>query len=147
MRWIGIGGGLLVLLLAFGYMLGIRGWGRGMMHGNMMDGGMMHGHMMGREETPEVPHETAAAAGESLFRSRCVACHPGGGNPMMPQLPLRGSPQLADFNTFVTFLRDPRLPDGSRGPMPPFSAATITPQQAESLYRYILDVLNPATGK
>jgi mono/diheme cytochrome c family protein len=144
MRWIGIGGGLL-LLLVFGYVLGIRGWS--MMNGGMMNGGMMNGGMMGHEGTQETPQETDAVAGESLFRSRCAACHPGGGNTMMPELPLRGAPQLADFDTFVAFMRDPRLPDGSRGPMPPFSADTLTPGQAKSLYHYILNVLNGATRK
>ena len=65
----------------------------------------------------------------------------------MPELPLRGAPQLADFNTFMAFLRDPRLPDGSRGPMPPFSADALTRIQAKSLYDYMLDVLNLARKK
>jgi mono/diheme cytochrome c family protein len=145
MRWIVIGFGLVVLLLGFGYTPGTRGWARDMMHGGMMQGGMMQGGMMGRGETGDVPQETDAAAGERLFESHCAACHPGGGNTMMPNYPLRGAPQLADFDTFVAFLRDPRLPDGSRGPMPPSSADTITDIQAKSLYHYILDVLSPST--
>jgi mono/diheme cytochrome c family protein len=150
MRWIVVGFGLVVLLLAFGYTPGTRGWAMdrtqgGMMQGGMMQGGMMQGGMMGHGETREVPQETDAAAGERLFKSLCVSCHPGGGNTITPRHPLRGAPQLADFNTFVAFLRAPRLPDGSRGPMPPFSADMITDTQAKSLYRYILDALNPST--
>jgi mono/diheme cytochrome c family protein len=150
MRWITIGFGLVVLPLAFGSMPGTRGWARdmmrgGMMQGGMMQGGMMQGGMMGRKQNREVPQETDTAAGENLFKIHCAACHPGGGNTMMPNRPLRGAPQLADFNTFVAFLRDPRLPDGSRGPMPPSSADTITDAQAKSLYHYILDVLHPFT--
>lgn len=142
MRSIAMGVGLTLLLLAFGYALDTRGWVWGMMHG-----GMMHGGMMGHGKTQEVPQETDATTGESLFKIRCVACHPDGGNVVMPDLPLRGALQLADFRTFVSFLRDPRLPNGSRGPMPPFSVDTITDIQAKSLYHYILDVLNPSTRK
>jgi mono/diheme cytochrome c family protein len=142
MRSLAIGCGVVVVLLVFGYALSTRGWGMG-----MMSGGMMHRGMMGREDMQAVPQETDAATGESLFRSRCAACHPGGGNTVMPGLPLKGAPQLADFNTFVAFLRDPRLPDGSRGPMPPFATDTITDIQAKSLYHYILDNPSPSTRK
>jgi len=76
-------------------------------------------------------------AGAKLFSANCKGCHPHGGNILKPNLPLRSAPQLADFNSFEAFISDPRLPDGSKGPMPAFASNKISDQQARELYEYI----------
>ena len=79
----------------------------------------------------------AGTAGEKLFNLHCSRCHPNGGNLILPALPLRGSSKLADFKTFLSFIRDPKMPDGSEGVMPVFSKKEITAQEAKTLYQYL----------
>jgi uncharacterized membrane protein len=80
-------------------------------------------------------------AGAKVFSAYCKGCHPHGGNILKPNLPLRSAAQLADFNSFEAFISDPKLPDGSRGPMPAFSSEKISKQQARELYEYIKQVI------
>jgi uncharacterized membrane protein len=80
-------------------------------------------------------------AGAKVFSANCQGCHPHGGNIVKPNLPLRSAPQLADFSSFKAFIGDPRLPDGSRGPMPAFSSKKISDQKARELYQYIDQVI------
>jgi mono/diheme cytochrome c family protein len=77
------------------------------------------------------------SAGVRTFNANCSRCHPNGGNVIVPDLPLRGSSKLADFKTFLSFIRDPKMPDGSEGVMPVFSDRQISDQQAKILYKYI----------
>jgi uncharacterized membrane protein len=77
-------------------------------------------------------------AGEQIFRENCRACHEGGGNIISPQYPLRGSRQLADYNRLVNYIRDPRLPDGSRGAMPAFPSKKINDKEAHELYQFLV---------
>jgi len=77
-------------------------------------------------------------AGEQIFAHNCSACHPGGKNVIMPNQPIIGSDRLATFPVFRDWLRNPRLPDGSRGPMPVFPPHKISTEQARDLYRYVL---------
>jgi mono/diheme cytochrome c family protein len=79
----------------------------------------------------------AGTAGEKTFNLQCSRCHPNGGNVILPDLPLRGSSKLADFNTFLSFIRDPKMPDGSEGVMPVFSKKQLSDQEAKTLYNYI----------
>jgi hypothetical protein len=65
----------------------------------------------------------AYKAGEKLFKSRCSGCRPHGGNIIVPNLPLRSAPELAEFKTFEDFIRNPKMPDGSRGACPLFLLA------------------------
>jgi mono/diheme cytochrome c family protein len=51
--------------------------------------------------------------GAEIFATSCSRCHAQGGNLVYPNLPLRGAPQLADFNSFLAFIRNPVMPDGS----------------------------------
>jgi hypothetical protein len=76
-------------------------------------------------------------SGADIFNNLCVACHPGGGNNVIPDLPLRGSAQLEDFDTFRAYVRYPTMPNGARGPMPRFSSGQISNQQIRELYRYL----------
>jgi uncharacterized membrane protein len=83
-------------------------------------------------------------AGARIFSENCKGCHPNGGNIIKPNLPLRSAPQLADLKSFASFIRAPRMPDGSAGIMPAFAPAKISDPQAKELYDYIDQVIvNP----
>jgi uncharacterized membrane protein len=79
----------------------------------------------GVKVTPEGAQTEIFQAGKQVFLEDCQACHRRGGNVVMPQHPLKGSDELAEFNTFLTFIRNPRLDDGSKGPMPDFPPEEI----------------------
>jgi mono/diheme cytochrome c family protein len=79
-----------------------------------------------------VPGSASGNAGEAIFKENCMACHPGGGNVVKPDKPMKGAPQLKQFGSFLTWIRNPVQP------MPPFSPATISDDQAKKLYEYIL---------
>ena len=76
--------------------------------------------------------------GAKIFNINCKVCHVNGGNTINPKMTLRGSLKLKDLKTFLVFIRDPKLPNGSRGSMPSFSKIRISDKQAEELYRYII---------
>ena len=82
-----------------------------------------------------------SAAGRKIFTANCSACHPNGANVIMPNLPLKGSSKLDRFETFIAFVRDPKLPDGKTGPMPSFPPPKISDSQAIELYEYIVHEL------
>jgi mono/diheme cytochrome c family protein len=87
-------------------------------------------------------------AGKVIFASNCQGCHAGGGNQVIPSLPLReAKKQLASFEEFAAFVHDPRLPDGSRGPMPAFPANVLSDTQARKLYGYIESMLDDPAWK
>ena len=94
----------------------------------------------GSVRSKKSPSSTEAGAG--LFDLNCRRCHPNGDNLIMPNLPLRGSSKLSDFKTFLSFIRDPEMPDGSEGVMPVFSRKQISDQQARVLYEYIVSAEN-----
>ncbi len=77
-------------------------------------------------------------AGGRLFAANCAACHPGGTNVVVPNLPLKGAKQLASQDTFISFIRNPVLPNGTPGPMPAFSADQVSDKDAGDIYQYIL---------
>ena len=79
--------------------------------------------------------------GQRIFVANCSPCHPHGGNIINPNLPLKGSPQLIKFETFLGFIRNPRLPDGSKGAMPAFSQTKVPAEKGKALYEYITHVL------
>jgi len=76
--------------------------------------------------------------GEQIFRSSCRVCHANGGNVINPSLPLRGSQKLSDIKTFLSFIRNPHMPNGSRGDMPSFPESQISDNDAANLYQYFL---------
>ena len=117
------------------------------MGGGMMGGGMMGGGMMGPGEGREYQGQPfqPPGQGDEVFRVECSRCHARGGNLIYPNLPLRGAPQLANFNAFLTFIRNPAMPNGSPGRMPAFPPEVISYHQARDLYEYLIAVLgNPA---
>ncbi|MGO9137425.1 MAG: c-type cytochrome [Syntrophales bacterium] len=75
--------------------------------------------------------------GEKLFAANCGGCHPNGGNIINPKIPVVGSPQLNNLNTFVQFNRNPLRPDGSKGVMPAFPKERISDQEMKHIYEYI----------
>jgi len=51
---------------------------------------------------------------------------------------------LKNYQTFIEFVRNPILPNGSKGPMPVFTQNKLSDPQAEELYSYIIHGLaNP----
>ena len=100
-------------------------------------GELVYGAMSPKE--PESTGETQISSEQ--FKKSCSACHPGGGNTFKAHLPLKGAPQLADFKTFLDYLRNPKARDGSQTIMPPFPANRLSEQQARDIYRYINQVL------
>ena len=75
------------------------------------------------------------------FKKSCSACHPGGGNSIKQNLPLKTAPQLVTFDTFLAYIRSPKARDGSQTVMPPFSADKLSEEDAQKVYRYIVQVL------
>jgi len=84
---------------------------------------------------------SAVALGQRVFSSNCSACHPGGGNAIVAQLPLKSSKKLAAEATFISFIRSPKMPDGSEGQMPPFPTDQLSDKQAGALYAYIQSMI------
>jgi mono/diheme cytochrome c family protein len=76
--------------------------------------------------------------GEKIFKNSCRVCHVNGGNVIDPRFPLRGSQKLTDFKAFLSYIRNPKMPDGSSGAMPPFSESQISQKDADNLYQYFV---------
>jgi uncharacterized membrane protein len=89
-------------------------------------------------EGPAVGVSLQVKAGEGVYEKNCLSCHPNGGNVIMPQAPVIGSPRLADFPRFLAWIRDPRLPEGKQGAMPDFPPSKISDKEARELYQYII---------
>ncbi len=84
--------------------------------------------------------------GAYLFRANCSGCHPYGGNIVDRDAILTGSPELRDLKAFVRFIRDPRLDNGKRGPMPVFTRSRIPDAEAQVLWAYLSDAVGPKKG-
>jgi len=76
--------------------------------------------------------------GESIFNASCMVCHANGGNVIEPRFPLRGSQKLSDFRTFLSFIRNPKMPDGSAGSMPAFPESRLSDEETKQLYNYLV---------
>jgi uncharacterized membrane protein len=79
----------------------------------------------------------AAKAGEAVFTANCASCHPGGGNVVEKKLPLKTSKKLETREAFTAFIRNPKMPDGTQGGMPPFPVGDLSEAQAGDLYAYV----------
>jgi mono/diheme cytochrome c family protein len=101
-----------------------------LMGGGVTGGGTMNEGQSGESSLKAIP-------GAGIFRANCVSCHPNGKNVVTPGLPLKGSSTLADFGTFLNFIRHPKMPDGSTGSMRAFSKSKISDGQASRLYQFI----------
>jgi mono/diheme cytochrome c family protein len=91
--------------------------------------------------TGQAKTASPTAAGQRVFADNCAACHPNGGNVVAENLPLKKAKQLSSQAAFVSFIRDPKMPDGSAGSMPPFPADQVSDKQAGDLYGYITSML------
>jgi mono/diheme cytochrome c family protein len=95
------------------------------------------GTARGAAAAPAPAAASAVRLGGRLFAANCAACHPGGANVVVPELPLKGAKQLATEDTFVSFIRNPVMPNGSAGQMPAFPADQVSAKDASSIYQYI----------
>jgi hypothetical protein len=46
--------------------------------------------------------------------------------------------KLANYEPFLSFIRDPRMPDGSTGAMPFFPESRIFKDETKKLYKYLV---------
>jgi uncharacterized membrane protein len=126
----GVRGPVVIYTLCFFCVVGLGWYG-----GNLVFGGRT------------LPAAKEFKVGLQVFDENCSGCHPRGGNAINPNLPLVGSPELADFHSFLAFIRQPRMPDGSKGIMPAFPEQKISQAQAEQLYQYLVNVLSARKEK
>jgi len=89
------------------------------------------------QSAPLIAASPEVLAGEKIFAAGCQSCHARGGNIVAPDLPLKSSKRLDSFASFAGFIRNPQMPNGSAGEMPPFSTAEINDEQAKTLLAYI----------
>jgi|UniRef100_A0A7V6A2B5 mono/diheme cytochrome c family protein len=115
---------LIIYVLAFFTVMGLGYFG-----GRLVFGG----------RAPAVPPRLEA--GRRLFANHCMACHPSGGNAILPGDYIIGSGNLKDLPAFLAWIRNPRLDNGRKGPMPGFSPQDITDEQAGELYAYLARVM------
>jgi mono/diheme cytochrome c family protein len=101
--------------------------------------GILGGHTieLSVAETQESQHSAEITDGAEVFNHNCVLCHRNGENIINPNKPIRGSFKLADIETFIGFIRNPVLPDGSKTSMPSYSQTKIPDEKAKNLYKYI----------
>lgn len=106
---------------------------------NVLGLGYFGGQLVYEGRTPEAGE--AYSVGRQIFIKRCSGCHVNGGNILYPNLPLRSAPQLASFDEFLAFIRNPHLPNGEKGPMPVFTPGKLSDAEARKLYEYVLNGL------
>ena len=93
--------------------------------------------MMGANRGKATQNPPQLSDGAKIYNANCRVCHVNGGNVIYPNLPLKGSLKLQNFDSFLTFIRNPKMPDGSQGAMPSFSRTQISDERAKTLYEYI----------
>jgi len=99
---------------------------------------MLYAGLSNSEKNDEEVTSEQLENGEKIFNADCRICHVNGGNIIDSRFPLRGSQRLAAVKTFLSFIRNPAMPDGSSGAMPSFSESQISDKEAENLYKYII---------
>jgi uncharacterized membrane protein len=98
--------------------------------------GYFGGHLVFGGRSRAAPKEFKV--GMKIFDANCIACHPNGGNVFVADMPLKGAPYLENVDKLIAFIRDPRLRNGAKGPMPDFPPSDITDQEVRELYRYLI---------
>ena len=121
---------IFAFLLACALLVTAYAEGQGIMSGGMMGSGT-------KGSSQDTQMSTQEISGTRIFNDNCRVCHQNGGNIINPSMPLRGSLKLVNVDTFLSFIRDPRMPDGSKGSMPAFSKTQISDEQAKELYEYV----------
>ena len=99
---------------------------------------MLYAGLNNSEKNDERATSEQLENGEKIFNADCRVCHANGGNIIDSRFPLRGSQKLVDFKILLSFIRNPTMPDGSRGAMPSFSESQISDNDAENLYTYFV---------
>jgi len=99
---------------------------------------MLYAGLNNSEKSDERATSEKLGNGEKIFNAYCRVCHVNGGNIINPRFPLRGSQKLANFETFLSFIRDPRMPDGSTGGMPSFPESRLSNDETKKLYKYLV---------
>jgi mono/diheme cytochrome c family protein len=99
---------------------------------------MLYAGLNNSEKNDERATSEQLENGEKIFNADCRTCHANGGNIIDSRFPLRGSQKLVDFKILLSFIRNPTMPDGSRGAMPSFSESQISDNDAENLYTYFV---------
>jgi uncharacterized membrane protein len=97
--------------------------------------GYFGGHLVFGGRSPEAGKKFQA--GRKIFDENCSACHPQGRNAVMSHMPIQGSDKLSNFETFLAYIRHPRLDNGAKGPMPDWLPSEISDRQARDLYDYV----------
>jgi mono/diheme cytochrome c family protein len=110
---------------------------------NVMGLGYFGGKLVYEGRTPIA--KDGLFPGRNIFVGHCSGCHSNGGNILFPNLPLRSAPQLVSYEKFIEFVRNPMLPNGSKGPMPAFTQHNLSDQQARELYNYVVNGLAKST--
>ncbi len=77
---------------------------------------------------------------KTIFEANCAMCHPNGQSVSYPNRSLRNTPELENFENFITHLRSPKRPDGSPGSMPSIPEQALSDEQVWQLYQYIVHV-------
>ena len=72
----------------------------------------------------------AAPDGAKMFQSKCAMCHAGGGNPIKPDKPVKGSKKLKTKDIFKQFLST------QNGTMPAFKPIADNDPALTALYEY-----------
>lgn len=91
-----------------------------------------------RHKLPEPESAMVEREGAEAFARMCASCHPGGGNPFKPELAPSTAPQLADYHTFLSYIRSPKARDGSSTVMPSFSEERLPDADVRAIYRYLV---------
>ena len=97
--------------------------------------GFFGGQLVYHGFSPEAPEQFKV--GRRTFESHCSGCHRRGENIIEPDLPLRNAPQLKNYNDFLSFVRDPHMPDGTPGAMPQYTPSVLSDEEARQLYDYL----------
>lgn len=103
---------------------------------NVIGLGYFGGKLVFEGRTPKA--KDGLFPGRDIFVGHCSGCHSNGGNILFPNLPLRSAPQLVSYEKFIEFIRNPKLPDGSKGPMPVFTQHDLSDLKSRELYDYII---------
>lgn len=91
-----------------------------------------------RHKLPEAESSKPEREGAEAFARMCASCHPRGENPFKPELAPRNAPQLVDFETFLSYIRNPSARDGSNTVMPSFSEDRLPEAEVRAIHRYLL---------
>ena len=96
--------------------------------------GYFGGELVYRKQTAATPE--TYQAGMELYVANCNGCHAGGGNIIKPNLPVKHSAKVTDYDTFLSWIRAP-VP-----PMPAYPSAALSDEEVKEIYGYIINSLN-----